>query len=137
MLPRADGLYQILTVEQHTLTIDVNGVRNTIPIAYATPSACHKTNIHVGHGRKSIGGEREFIQNEYQSPVSVVAQNERNYNNETNKHPAPGVNENINAHTPRNSKHPDVNESEVDLREYAATAIVGRMQKIGRTHYVV
>lgn len=48
LIPIADGSFCITSVEQHTLTIEENGVVNSISIDRATHAACNNTNASIG-----------------------------------------------------------------------------------------
>lgn len=72
-LPRAEGSYRIISVEQHTLTIDKNGVASPILIDRAALASSISTNANVGNGRNANGDERANIENEYQAPEGKVA----------------------------------------------------------------
>lgn len=137
LLPRADKPYRIASVQQHTLAINEHGVPNTISIDRAESAPSHNRNVHVGDGRDGIRVKRAIIEEECQAPESKAAQRERCDTDNTNTHPARVASKNTDVHEPRKSNNPDINDDEVDIREYAVGRTVEHKQRNGKTHYVI
>lgn len=68
----ADGPYRIISVQQHTLKIDEESVRNTISIDRAALVPSDNRNASIGKERTVIEGEEIVIENEHQAPDREV-----------------------------------------------------------------
>lgn len=75
--PRAGGPFRAITVPQHTLTIDENGVANTLSIDRATHAPSENTNASVGGEEIAIKGEEITVNNEQQALEGKIAKSER------------------------------------------------------------
>lgn len=76
-MARADGSFRITSLEQHTLTSDDNGVRNTISIDQAAPTIPNNKNSTLGGERNASGGDGVTIENENQAPKVDDAESDR------------------------------------------------------------
>lgn len=136
LLTRADVQYPIISVQQHTLTIDGNGVQKTIYIHPASAVPTDNTKDDVSDKRDIIGGKIEISENEYQATEGKVAEGNR-CDTDVNAHLAPAAGRNIDAQEPRDSKYSHVNDNEFYIRGNVAKRIVGHTQKNGKPGYVV
>lgn len=118
LLSVADGAFRIVWLQQRTLTIKGNGVPTTISTNHATTAPSHSTDASVRSGRKTTGGERAVIGNEYQTPDGQVAEGERCFLDDRSTRPVPAASKKFVAHDPRNCRNPDVNNDKVQTREY-------------------
>lgn len=137
LLPWADGPYRIISVQQHTMTMNENVVLNAMSIDRATLASSNNSNANVGDGRNAIKGERAIIENEYQALEGDVGKNNWCDTLDTMTHLTPAAIKNMDGKKAGQFEDPDVNDDVVDVREFAVEQSVGQTQRNGRTHHVV
>lgn len=76
LLARPNEPYSIISVRQHTLTIDENDVTQKISIGRPTTVPSHNRNADVGTEEDSVGGEIGIIESDYQVPEGKVSKSE-------------------------------------------------------------
>lgn len=61
MIPRADGPYLTMSVQQHTLNTNVKNVPKTILIYRAAPASSDNTIGSVGEKQNAIDGKKRIV----------------------------------------------------------------------------
>lgn len=97
-MPRPNGPYQTIRVQQRPLTIVDSGGLNTVLIDRATPAPADDMIASLLKKRNVIEGEEESIKNEPQATEGKVAGSELCITDDRLSHPAPVASKNIDEH---------------------------------------